>query len=60
MHKQRAKEISEAPILKNVTYNGENIYIENVDEYTNMAQVHFLDEPGQTFEVPVIHLEEEQ
>jgi len=42
---QRAKEIASSPIMANVTYNGSQIYIEDVDEQSNTAKIHPLNQP---------------
>ena len=53
MNAQRAEEISSSPIMANVTYNGESIYIEHVDEQNGMATIHSLDEPNNKQSVSV-------
>lgn len=56
MEKQRAKEISTSPIMANVTYNGQSIYIENVDNHNGTAQIYSLNQPDNKKEVPVDNL----
>ncbi|HLS07037.1 MAG TPA: H-type small acid-soluble spore protein [Bacillota bacterium] len=58
MNKQRAIEIAKSPVMEDVTYNGDQIYIQHVNEQTNMANIHLLDDPGETLTVNVSHLEE--
>lgn len=60
MDPKRADEISASPTMVNVTYNGENIYIEHVDEQTGMATIHPLHAPDQKQSVPVSQLTEQQ
>lgn len=56
---QRAEEIASSPIMANVTYNGESIYIEHVDEQNGIATIHSLDEPNNKQSVSVTILEEQ-
>lgn len=58
MNKNRAKEIAQSPVMEHVTYNGEPIYIEHVDEQTNKAFIHLLKDPEQPFEVNISSLKE--
>ncbi|MCT4597276.1 MAG: H-type small acid-soluble spore protein [Vallitalea sp.] len=51
MDTQRAKEISTSLKMANVTYNGSNIYIEQVNDYKNSASIHFLNNPQSSQEV---------
>lgn len=60
MNKQRAKEISESPVMKHVTYNGQQIYIQHVNEQTDMARVYPLDDPSHEFDVQVSSLQEHE
>ncbi|NSL50941.1 small acid-soluble spore protein H [Calidifontibacillus erzurumensis] len=53
---QRAKEISQSPVMANVTYNGVPIYIQNVDEKRNTARIYPLHDPENEQEVPVASL----
>jgi small acid-soluble spore protein H (minor) len=56
---QRAMEIAQAPDMKNVTLDGENVYIQHVDPVTETARVFplsRLDERGPEQEVPVSSL----
>jgi small acid-soluble spore protein H (minor) len=43
----------------NVTYNGESIYIEHVDEQNGKATIHPLDEPNNKQSVSVTNLREQ-
>ncbi|WP_338452616.1 small acid-soluble spore protein H [Niallia oryzisoli] len=59
MNVQRAQEISSSPIMANVTYNGESIYIEQVDEQNGKATIHSLEEPNNKQSVSVTSLIEQ-
>lgn len=59
MNKQRAKEISQAPDMKHVTYNGEQVYIQHVNKERNTARIHSLDDPENEFDVQIESLQEE-
>jgi len=56
MNKKRAKEIVSSPIMANVTYNGTPIYIKNVDDNQETANIHPLDQPKNTQEVSLTNL----
>ncbi|PGZ95448.1 small acid-soluble spore protein H [Bacillus pseudomycoides] len=58
MNKQRAQEIAASPVMANVTYNGVQIYIQNVDENNETARVYPLNQPSNEQEVPVSSLTE--
>lgn len=58
MNKQRAQEIAASPVMANVTYQGTPIYIQNVDEQTEMARIYPLDQPEQEQSVPLDSLAE--
>ena len=58
MDKQRAKEITESPIMVNVTYNGVPIYIQQVDEQNNTAKIYPLDHPENHQQVSLTGLKE--
>lgn len=58
MNKQRAQEIAASPVMANVTYNGMQIYIQNVDETNETARIYPLNEPNNEQEVPVSSLME--
>lgn len=53
MNRQRAKEISESPVMANVTYNGVPIYIQHVNNDAETARIYPLDEPEQEQDVPL-------
>lgn len=59
MNAQRAQEIASSPIMANVIYNGESIYIEHVDEQNGTATIHSLDEPNNKQSVSVTSLNEQ-
>jgi small acid-soluble spore protein H (minor) len=54
----RAKEILSAPTMINVTFNGMPIYIESVNDNKGTANVHPLNQPKNTQEVPLANLME--
>ncbi|MGI6684517.1 MAG: small acid-soluble spore protein H [Bacillota bacterium] len=56
---KRAKKIAASPVMANVTYNGNRIYIENVDETRGTASIHPLNQPENRQEVPVNNLLEQ-
>jgi len=58
MDKQRAKEIAASPVMANVTYNGDQIYIQNVDEEKETARVYILDRPEDEIDVALKSLTE--
>lgn len=58
MDAQRAQEISSSSTMANVTYNGQSIYIEHVDQQNGTATIHPLDEPNNKQNVTVSSLEE--
>lgn len=59
MNNKRAREIMESPETINVTYNGEMIYIQNVDETNDTARVYPLNNPEAEQDVPLRMLKEE-
>jgi small acid-soluble spore protein H (minor) len=58
MDKRRAKDIAASPVMANVTYNGAQIYIENVNENNETANIYPLNQPDNRKEVPVTSLVE--
>lgn len=58
MNKQCAQQIAASPVMANVTYNGVQIYIQNVDEANETARIYPLNEPNNEQEVPVSSLME--
>ncbi|MGE7186214.1 small acid-soluble spore protein H [Peribacillus sp. NPDC006672] len=59
MNAQRAEEIASSPIMTNVTYNEESIYIEHVDKQNGIATIHSLDEPNKKQSVSITSLKEQ-
>lgn len=60
MDKRRASEITASQNMIDVTYNGELIYIENVNPVKDMASIHYLNQPHYSQEVPVTQLVERE
>lgn len=58
MNKQRAQEISQSPDMKHVMYNGEQVYIQHVDEQNNTARIFPINDPDNEFEVALDNLKE--
>ena len=58
MNAQRAQEISESPVIANVMYNGEKVYIQHVDADKRTARIYPLDDPQKEQEVPLSNLME--
>ncbi|MGF9966411.1 small acid-soluble spore protein H [Bacillus rhizoplanae] len=56
MNKQRAQEIAASPVMANVTYNGVQIYIQNVHENNETARIYPLNQRNNEQEVPVSSL----
>ncbi len=59
MDKRRAKEIAVSPNMINVTYNGEPIYIQSVNEQNETANIHPLGQHDKQQEVSVTSLKED-
>ncbi|MBS4207028.1 H-type small acid-soluble spore protein [Bacillus sp. FJAT-50079] len=59
MNRLRAEEIAASPELRTVIYKGERVYIQNVDPTNDTARVYHLDDPGNEFEVQLVHLSEQ-
>lgn len=59
MKAQQAQEIASSSIMANVTYNGESIYIEHVDEQNGTATIHPLNDPNNKQSVSVTSLKEQ-
>jgi small acid-soluble spore protein H (minor) len=55
---QRAQEIIDSPVMVNVTYQGTQIYIQNIDEHNEMARIYPLDQPENEQTVPLHSLSE--
>lgn len=60
MNTQRAKEIVNSPVMTRVTYNEVPVYIQHIDEETEMARIFPLNEPELEQSVPVGSLVEER
>lgn len=58
MDKQRAKKISATPVMANVTFNGTQIYINNVDEKDDTATIFPLEQPENKQKVSIANLVE--
>jgi small acid-soluble spore protein H (minor) len=58
MDKRRASEIASSPVMIDVTYNGDPIYIENVNPTKDTASIHLLDHPQNSQEVSLTQLVE--
>ncbi|MEH7462859.1 small acid-soluble spore protein H [Bacillus thuringiensis] len=58
MNTQRAQEIAASPVMVNVTYNGAQIYIQNVDETNETARIYPLSEPNNEQDVSLSSLSE--
>ncbi|WP_062106764.1 H-type small acid-soluble spore protein [Bacillus niameyensis] len=58
MNRQRAEEIVQSGDLKHVTYNGERIFIQQVDEQKETARIYPLDDPQNELDVPLSQLVE--
>ncbi|GGA89519.1 H-type small acid-soluble spore protein [Ornithinibacillus halotolerans] len=59
MHRLRVEEIAQSPDMKNVIYNGKQVYIQQVNE-NNTARIFPLDDPQQEMEVQLTNLYEQQ
>ncbi|MGM8212284.1 H-type small acid-soluble spore protein [Virgibacillus sp. W0430] len=58
MNTQRAAHIAESPEMKRVTYNGQPVYIQHVDEQNETARVFPHDQPDHEITVPIHGLKE--
>lgn len=58
MDVQRAAQISQDPIMCEVTYNGMQVYIQHVDTEQEMARIFPLESPQDEQTVPVRSLME--
>lgn len=59
MNVGRAKEIAESAEIFNVTYEGERVIIQNVNEDTKTARIFLRSNPDKEKDVPVLNLIEE-
>ncbi|GEN44584.1 H-type small acid-soluble spore protein [Alkalibacillus haloalkaliphilus] len=57
MDRLRAEQIAESPEMKNVQYNGQNVYIQHVND-NGTAHCYFLDEPENEFDAQLSNLRE--
>jgi small acid-soluble spore protein H (minor) len=58
MHRMRAEEIAQSPDMKHVTYNGKQVYIQQVND-NNTARIFPIDEPQNEFDVQLTNLYEQ-
>ncbi|WP_156647129.1 H-type small acid-soluble spore protein [Lentibacillus sp. JNUCC-1] len=58
MNVERASEIVESGDLIRVNYDGQQIFIQHVDESAKVARVYALDDPSDEFEVNIEELNE--
>lgn len=59
MDAKRAQEISSSPVMANVSYNGDKVYIEHVDQNNGLATIHPLDNPTTKQSISVNELKEQ-
>ncbi|OIK16071.1 small, acid-soluble spore protein, H family [Bacillus sp. MUM 116] len=60
MNVGRAKEIAESSDIIQVSYEGNPVIIQHVDEATKMARIYSRNNPDEERDVPVLNLIEEQ
>jgi small acid-soluble spore protein H (minor) len=58
MKSQRAMEIINSPETINVLYDGVEVFIQTVNDQTEIARIHPLDKPEYVQDVPVTELKE--
>ncbi|MRG85584.1 small acid-soluble spore protein H [Salinibacillus xinjiangensis] len=58
MDPKRAQEIASSTSMVNVMYNGQDVYIEHVDQGNGLATIHPIDNPNQKQSVSVQSLDE--
>ena len=58
MDRKRANEIKSSPDMVNVSYNGEPIYIEDINPNKDTASIHYLSRPENSQEVHLTQLVE--
>ena len=58
MDKKRAQEIASSPEMINVNYNGDLIYIEDINSTKDTASIHSLNQPEYSQEVSLTQLVE--
>lgn len=59
MNSLRAQEIASSPVMANVMYNEQAVYIQHVDEAAEMARIYLLNEPNNEQDVPLSQLVEQ-
>ncbi|MFD0715709.1 H-type small acid-soluble spore protein [Paenibacillus sp. GCM10027626] len=59
MNKQRAQQIAESPVMANVTYQGQAVYIQHVDHELETARIYPLDQKEKELEVTLDSLIEQ-
>ncbi|ADC49098.1 MULTISPECIES: small acid-soluble spore protein H [Alkalihalophilus] len=59
MNSLRAQEIAASPVMANVMYNEQAVYIQHVDEGAQMARIYPLNEPNNEQDVPLSQLVEQ-
>ncbi|HLS10021.1 H-type small acid-soluble spore protein [Lentibacillus sp.] len=57
MNRQRAKEIAQSPDMKYVTYNGNQVYIQHVND-AQTARVFAINDPENEFDAQLEKLNE--
>ncbi|MBP1949297.1 H-type small acid-soluble spore protein [Virgibacillus litoralis] len=58
MNRQRAEEIAQSANMKNVTYNGKQVYIQYVSDQNETARVFALDDTENEFDAQLAQLNE--
>ncbi|MGP4108003.1 H-type small acid-soluble spore protein [Virgibacillus sp. L01] len=58
MNRQRAEEIAQSADMKNVTYNGKQVYIQHVSDQSDTARVFALDDTEYEFNAQLAQLNE--
>ncbi|RPF51049.1 H-type small acid-soluble spore protein [Aquisalibacillus elongatus] len=58
MDRLRAEEIASSPKICNVQYNGKRVFIQHVQESSDVARVYYLDDPTNEFEVQLSNIRE--
>lgn len=59
MDSQRAKEIALSPVMANVTFEGEQVYIQQVNDDNSTARIYPLESPNNQQVVPIASLTEQ-
>lgn len=58
MDRKRAKKIAVSSEMANVMYNGEPVYIEQINQNTERVSIHYLNQPENSLEVHLTQLVE--